>query len=294
MSTILVTGATGNVGTGVVHELRSRTATVRALVRDPAAAAARFRAAGLSDVDLAVGDFDDPASLRRALDGVDHVYLSAADGPRKVAHETAMIDAAADAGVGLIVKLSAMHADPGSRLPAYRWHGEIEAHLARSGVPAVILRPAFFMTNLLMVAGGVAHTDTLYAPTANRPIAMIDIRDVAAVAAVTLTADGHQKQTYELTGPAAVTFTDVARALGEVTGRPVAYVDLSEEAARPRFEGAGLPDWLAEHLAGVFAVIRDDGFAHTTDHVAAIIGRPGRGIADFARDHSSAFAPPSP
>jgi uncharacterized protein YbjT (DUF2867 family) len=294
MNTILVTGATGNVGSGVVRELHSQTANVRALVRDAAAAAARFRAAGLPDVDLAIGDFEDPGSLRQALDGVSHVYLSAGDGPGKVAHETAMIDAAADVGVELIVKLSAMHADPGSRLPAYRWHGEIEAHLARSGVPAVILRPAFFMTNLLMVAGGVAHTGTLYAPTANRPIAMVDISDVAAVAAVTLTADGHQKQTYELTGPVAVTFSDVARALAEVTGRPVTYVDLSEEAARPRFEGAGLPDWLAEHLAGVFAVIRDDGFAHTTDRVAAITGRPARGIADFARDHAQAFAPPTP
>ena len=82
------------------------------------------------------------------------------------------------------------------------------------GVPSGVRRPAFFMTNMLMVAGGVAATGTLYAPTANRPVAMIDIRDVAAVAAVTLTADGHDKQVYDLTGPSAVTFGDVARAIG--------------------------------------------------------------------------------
>lgn len=201
MTRILVTGATGAVGTLVVQELQARDANVRAFVRDPSTAATR-----LGDLDLAPGDFDDPASLQRALHGVDRVYLSAADGPRKVAHETAVIDAAAEAGVQRIVKLSAMHADPASALPAYRWHGEIEAHLRRSTVPTVLLRPAFFMTNLLMVAGGVAQTGTLHAPTAGRLVAMIDIRDVAAAAAVTLLDDGHTGRTYELTGPSPITF----------------------------------------------------------------------------------------
>jgi len=286
MTNILVTGATGNVGVNVVRELRARAATVRALVRDPRAAAA-----ALGDVDLAVGDFDDPGPLRRALAGIDRVYLCAADGPRKVVHETAMIDAAAEAGVERIVKLSAMHADPAALQPAYRWHGEIEAHLQRSGVPAVVLRPAFFMTNMLMVAEGVKQTGVLYAPTAGRGVAMIDIRDVAAVAAVTLTTDGHEKQTYDLTGPEAVTFSDVARAITGATGHPVRYVDLTEEAARPRFENAGLPEWLAQHLAGVFGVIRDGGFANTTEHVAAITGHAARSVDDFARDFAAAFTP---
>jgi len=286
MNRILITGATGNVGTHLVRDLQARSTPVRAFVRNPAAARAR-----LGDAELAPGDFDDPASLRRALDGVTRVYLGAADGPRKVAHETAVIDAAAAAGVERIVKLSAMHADPASPLPAYRWHGEIEDHLRRSPVPAVVLRPAFFMTNLLMVAGGVAQTGTLAAPTAGKPVAMIDIRDVAAVAAVTLLADGHTGQTYDLTGPEAVTFTDVAAALADATRHPVTAVDLTEEQARPRFAGAGLPDWLAVQLAGVFGVIRAGGFAQVTGDVEAILGQPARGIAGFARDFAAAFAP---
>ena len=291
MTRILVTGATGNVGAHVVRELRTRGADVRAFVRDPAAAAASGR---LDGVELAAGDFDDPGSLRRALDGVDRVYVSAADGPAKVAHESAVIDAAAAAGVELIVKLSAMHADAASALPAYRWHGEIEAHLRRSGLPAVILRPAFFMTNMLMVAAGVAATGALYAPTADRPVAMIDIRDVAAAAAAALSAEFHAGRTYELTGPAAVTFTEVADALAAATGRPVRSVDLTEEQARPRFEGAGHPAWLATHLAGVFGVIRAGGFERVTDQVRALTGHPARDIAAFARDFAPAFTPPVP
>lgn len=286
MTRILVTGATGSVGAHVVRELQSRTAEVRAFVRDPSAAAAT-----LGDVELATGDFDDPASLRRALSGVDRVYVSAADGPRKVAHETAVIDAAAEAGVERIVKLSAMHADPASALPAYRWNGEIETHVQRSRLPAVILRPAFFMTNLLMVADGVSRSGMLQAPTAGRRVAMIDIRDVAAVAAVTLLTDGHDGHAYDLTGPSAITFADVAAALADATGHPVRSVDLTEEQARPRFEGAGLPDWLAAHLAGVFGLIRDGGFEKATGHVRAITGHPARDISGFGRDFAAAFTP---
>ncbi|WP_433303516.1 SDR family oxidoreductase [Actinoplanes sp. CA-030573] len=287
MKRILVTGATGTVGAHVVRELHERGATVRAFVRS-----ATHVPRGAEPV---IGDFEDLASVRAALDGADRVYLCAADGPRKVAHETAVIDAAAERGVERIVKLSAMHADPASALPAFRWHGEIERHLDRSGVPAVILRPAFFMTNLLMVAGGVARTGTLYAPTAGRRVAMVDVRDVAAVAAGTLLEPGHAGRAYELTGPSAVTFAEVAAALAEATGRPVRFADLTEEQARPRFEGAGLPDWLAAHLAGVFGLVRAGGFERATDRVRAITGRPARDIAGFARDHATAFTPaPAP
>ncbi|MCY1144338.1 NAD(P)H-binding protein [Actinoplanes sp. Pm04-4] len=253
MNTVLVTGATGNVGALVVRELQARNATVRTLGRD----------------------FALPENV---IDGVDRVYLCAPDGPDKVRREKAVIDAAASHGVERIVKLSAMHADPASALPTYRWHGEIEAHLRRSGLPSVILRPAFFMTNLLMVTG----SGTLPSPTAGRRVAMIDIRDVAAVAAATLLDDGHIGKTYELTGPAAVTFAEVAEALS------VRFLDLTEEQARPRFEGAGLPDWMAAQFAGVFALIRAGGFEHVTDHVRAITGRPARDINDFA----AAFAHP--
>jgi uncharacterized protein YbjT (DUF2867 family) len=283
MNKILVTGATGNVGTHLVRELQARRAPVRAFVRDRDAAIAK-----LGDVELAVGDFADPAALRRALAGVDRVFLTAADGPQKVANETAVIDAAAAAGVQLIVKLSAIGARVGSPLPTFGWHGEIEEYLARSDVPAIVLQSSFFMTNLLMVAGRVANAGQLGAPTNGARVPMIDPRDVAAAAAAVLTTSGYERRTYELTGGKAITFEEVAQALAEAIGRPVEFVNVPEEAAPAAFKGGG-PDWLVAQLLGVFELIRQGAYARANETVRALTGRDPRTIADFARHHAKAF-----
>lgn len=290
MTTILVTGATGTVGAQVVHRLRKSGATERAFVRRPADAARILGNVDLGDVDLVRGDFDDAASVRRAVAGADRVFLTAPDGPDKVARERAVIDAAAAAGVELVVKLSALHADPDSPLPAFAWHGAVEQHLHASGLPAVVLRPSFFMTNLLMVAGGVADTGTLYAPTGGAPVAMIDPEDVAAVAAVSLLDGRPAGAPLQLTGPDPVTFGDVAAALTRAVRRPVSYVDLTAEQARPRFEGAGLPEWMQRHLAGVFDLIRAGAFADATATVHEVTGQQAGGISRFADNHAHAFA----
>jgi uncharacterized protein YbjT (DUF2867 family) len=288
--TVLVTGATGNVGSHVVRELEQRGLPVRAFVRDPQRAAER-----LGSVETAVGDFSDPQSIRRALDGVDRLFLSSADGPHKVEHEAAVIDAAATAGVRLIVKASTVNARAGSPLKPFDWNGRSEDHLRRSGVPAVTLASAFYMTNLLAVAEPVRHQGILAAPAGDCAIGMIDPRDVAAVAAVVLAADGgHVGRTYRLTGPEPVTYARVAEELGGAIGTPVRYVDLPPEAARRGLEAAGMPDWLVEHLDGVFALIRAGTFEETTDVVRALTGREPRDISVFAREvFASLTAPPS-
>jgi uncharacterized protein YbjT (DUF2867 family) len=268
--TVLVTGATGNVGSQVVAELQARAVPVRAFVRAPGQ---------LEGVEPAVGDFADPASIRRALAGVDRVFLSSADGPDKVAHEAAVVDAAAEAGVELIVKASTIGAQAGSPLKPFDWNGRSERHLSASGVPAVTLQSAFYMTNVL----AAVRDGVLPAPAGDGAVAMIDPRDVAAVAAVALSGDGHAGRTYHLPGPEAITFAEVAEVLG------VRYVDVPPEAARSGLTAAGMPDWLVDHLDGVFALIRAGRLAETTDVVRAVSGREPRDFAAFARDRLAAL-----
>jgi uncharacterized protein YbjT (DUF2867 family) len=279
--TVLVTGATGNVGSAVVAELRRRGAAVRAFVRRPAEKLG-------DDVEIAIGDFDDPGSVRAALRGVDRVFLSSADGPRKAHHEAAVIDAA---DVELIVKASTIGAQAGAALPPFDWNGRSEDHLRRSGVPAVVLRSGFYMTNLLAVAEPVRARHILPAPAGDGRIAMIDPFDVGAVAAAVLTGTGHDGRTYELTGPEAVGYRDIAAELSRVTGTHVEYVDVPPAAAREGLVASGMPDWLVQHLDGAFARFRAGEFAATTDTVAVLTGRPPRSIADFLTDHADAFAP---
>jgi uncharacterized protein YbjT (DUF2867 family) len=282
--TILVTGATGNVGGQVVRALAGRSVPVRAFVRDAGKAA---RMLG-PDVQLAVGDFADRGSLDRALDGVDRLFLACGNVPGQIDFECAAIDAAADAGITRVVKLSGPDAATDSPLIFERWHGAIEQHLAKSGLPSVLLRPRTYMTNLLAYAGGVTQTGMLFAPAGATQISFVDPRDVAEAAAEALTGAGHEGRTYTLTGPEAVTFQQVAGEIAAATSRPVTYVNVGDDDARQAMISDGLPPMVADAIVAIFASQRAGSMADTTDAVRALTGHEPRSIAVFARE---VFAP---
>lgn len=285
MNPILVTGATGTVGLHVVRELLERGVSVRAFVRGPR------RAAGvLGDrVELTTGDLADPASIRAALDGVDRVFLCSANHPQQVEHETNVIDAAAAAGIRRLVKVGANGAQVGSPLRFWDAHGRIEAHLRGSGLPAVVLHPSTYMSNLLAAAETIKHMGTLFAPAGDAKVTLIDPRDVAAVAAVLLTEDGHEGRTYPLTGPEPVTYHEVAAQLSAGIGRPVGYVDVPDPAARDGMIQSGMPEWLADQVVILWGQLRRGAAATTTDVVRVLTGHEPRTVAEFVRDHAAAF-----
>jgi uncharacterized protein YbjT (DUF2867 family) len=281
---VLITGATGTVGRHLVHLLRRRGVPVRAFVRDREEAIAVLG----PDVDLALGDLDDRASLDAAMVGVAQVFLACANHPRQAAWETTAIDAAADADVTRIVKLSARAAGIGSPVAFGDAHGRVEEYLRGSGVAHVVLRPGFYLTNLLGAADGVRH-GVLALPAAGARIAMIDPRDVAEVAAAVLTGSGHDGRTYELTGPEAVTCDDVARELSALLGRRIDFVAVPDEAATARLVADGAPEWFATTTVALFGQLRQGVQSEARDVVRALTGREPRSVADFLADHASAF-----
>jgi uncharacterized protein YbjT (DUF2867 family) len=283
----LVTGATGNAGSQVVRALRTRGVAVRAFVRDPEKARQLFA----DEVELAVGDFADGATVTRALDGVEAMLLSCADDPRRVEWETSAIDAAAKAGVGRIVKLSTIGAGPGAPVAFWDWHGRVEEYLRASRVPALVLQSSFYMSNLLAAAEQVASEGRLYAPAGDARVAMIDPRDVGAAAAAALTGAGEDGQTYVITGPEAITWAEVAAHLSSATERKVEFVDVPDEGARQALVAAGLPEFVGEQLISIFGLLRQGVAEHVTDGVYALTGSGARSFAEFARDHSHMFEP---
>lgn len=255
MSTILVTAASGTIGRSLIPLLRERRADVRA--------------------------FDRSRDPGRQLDGVDAVFLACPNVPEQVAYECAIIDAAAQARVGRLVKLSARGAALDSPVAFWDWHARIEQHLAASALPAVILRPGFSMANLLGQLDPVRAAGVLPVPAGDARVAMIDPADVAAAAAVGLTAAEVPVGVHELTGAAALGFEEVAAVFTGVLGRLVRYVDVPAEQAVGAMTQAGLPLFAAEQIGAVFAALRSGAQREVTDDLPRLLGRPGGSLRQF-------------
>lgn len=235
---MLITGGTGTTGREIIAELQRLGAKdVRALVRDPAKASF-ISEAGYEVVE---GDFDRPETLDAALKGVDRALLLTAPSPQTFVQQKAFIEAAKREGVQRIVKYSAIGADAAAAEGFGKWHGQAEDFLKESGLEWTILQPNSFMQNLLGQAAQIAAEGRIYQATGDAKVSHIDVRDIAAVTARTLAEDGHEGKTYLLTGPEALSFTDVAAKLSEATGNQIRYVPITPEQFRAGALGAGLP-----------------------------------------------------
>lgn len=280
MKNIVVTGANGTIGRRVVEDLAKRGKRVVAMVRDTEKARA-LEAAGAG---IAVGSFEDPASLERTFAEADTVVLITAANAKAAEQTIAAIDAAKRAGVRKIVRISALKADPNGPTDNTRQHGLTEAALRDSGLTYVILRPHLFMQNLFGSLPTALGQGKIFWATGDGKMGMVDTRDVADAAVVAATTDTFDGGTFELTGPASIDYHAVAAAVSRALGREVAYVPVTPEAAGEAIRGFGADEWTV-------GIIRDytrayaQGFGDfTTDAVAKITGHPPRSIDDFARE----------
>jgi len=259
-------------------------APARALVRSPEKADSIERLG----LEAALGDFEQPDTLDAAMTGCDHLFLLSPPSPHQPEQERNAIDAAKRAGVGHVVALSVLGSSPDASVAFGRWHGEIDRHLAESGLPHTLLLPSGFMQNFLASAQTVAEQGVLYGMTGETRVSYIDTRDVAAVAARVLTSPGHEGKAYALTGPEALSGDEVAERLSAATGRQVRYVDVPPDTFRA-LAGAGLPGWLVDRLIELNTMMGAGHAAGVTDEVATLLGRQPRTFEQFAAEHRAAF-----
>jgi uncharacterized protein YbjT (DUF2867 family) len=281
---ILVTGATGKVGQEVVRQLAAADVPVRALVRDPM----RASDIRLPGVEIAVGDLAAPDTLDKALSGIDRVFLLSPADPEQVTLQGNAIDASRRAGVRHVVKVS-VAGGPDSGTQIGRWHWTTEKQLESSGIGFTMLRPSLYMQETLDFAPSIAATGAFSVPMGTGEVAMVDTRDVAAVAVRALTTDGHDRKIYDLTGPEALSFDAMADLISEAIGKPVSYVHVPPEYARKQMLSTGVPRWLADDMLVLFAAFREGYGSAVSQTVEKVTGQKPRTFRQFARDCAQRF-----
>ncbi|KUN24049.1 nucleoside-diphosphate sugar epimerase [Streptomyces antibioticus] len=280
---ILVTGATGHVGSELVRRLVASGAPVRAMTRRPDEARLPSGARPV------YGDAGDPASLRAAFAGVSAAFLMSAQ-PVGTAplptHDLALAEAARQAGVRRLVKLSVLDGGAGSD-PIARWHAAAEAAVLDAAPVRTLLRPGRFMSNALQWAGRLRAGDEVAIPFADRPAASIDPADLAEIAEQALTTDEHAGMTYELSGPESLTPTQELHLLGEVLDRDLRVRPVPAEAARTGMQRYGFPPEVIDAI--MHRTLEDDRGADVLPTAAKVLGRPPRTFAQWAAAHAEAF-----
>lgn len=283
---ILVTGATGTVGSRLVKELVEKSVKVRAGVHT-LEKSGKIKGPG---VEIAEVDYAKNESVKEALKGVDSLYLLTPFVPDQVEIARLMVDEAKAAGVRYIVKQSGMAATLEPSITAGSLHREAEKLIEESGMQFTFLRPNFFMQNFLNYFGSTMRNEgKIVLPLGEGRVSYVDARDVARVAAEVLTNAGHEGMVYVLTGPEALSVMDVARDFTKAAGREITYVDAPEEAFRKTMDELGMPGWVIDSMMELHEVCRNGLAEAVTNNVEEVTGRAATTFKEFAKENAWFF-----
>jgi uncharacterized protein YbjT (DUF2867 family) len=281
---ILVTGASGNVGGMVLTKVLERGVPVTAMYRShPDALSAPPK------VGMAIADFADKDSLRRAFAGVDSLFLVCSPIPQLVEFESNAIAAAKEMGVQNLVLNSALGA--GTWIKSFpQWHTQAEQALKSSGIPYSIVRPNTFMQNITaFFAGTIQSQDAFYSSTGKARISFVDVEDIADVVAALLTQKPENK-IYELNGPEALNYFEVAERISRVCGRPIRYVDLPMAEQKKALLSNGLPEWMAQALLDLQEYYVQGNGGDLSYDIERVTGHAPRKLDQFLNNNLSAFS----
>ncbi|MEV6136354.1 NAD(P)H-binding protein [Nocardia sp. NPDC051990] len=280
---IVITGATGTIGSEIVRQLAARDVRVRAMTRNPE------RARVPAEVEVVRGDYHDLDSIAAAMTGADAAFLVGVLGPDDAETDRALVRTARDVGVRRIVKLSAIGTGDPEVGRVGTWHMPGEQAVSQSGLEWTILRPSSFASNTLSWADAIRSGQPVPNLTGTGSQGVIDPRDIAAVAVEALVTPDHSGRIYTLTGPALLTCADQVTTLATVLGYQLDVVDVPEDVAREHMIASGMSPGFADGALAGQAYVRAGGNATLTDDVRRVLGRAPRSYAEWVADHAAAF-----
>ena len=278
---ILVTGGTGNVGSAVVKELLRRGADVRVLARKQPEAGKTS-----ADVEIAIGNLLDPVSVEQAMKGVDKLFLLNAVVTDELTQALIAYGIAKRIGLKHVTYLSVFKVEEFRDVPHFASKLAVESALREFGVPHTILRPGYYMQNDLGLKDALTGPGVYPMPIGTAGIAAADIRDIAEAAAISLTEDGHDGQTYDIVGSTTISGPGNAALWSKLLGKEIKYTghdfDRFETGMREK-----MPSWTAYDLRMMFQGYFDRGFASTETEIARLaklLGHAPRSYEDFATE----------
>lgn len=277
--TILVTGATGNIGRALVECLQKTPYSVSVIAASPLGQSV----AGTPAREL---NLLSPDSAQAAMRGVKRLFLVTPAHPDMEAMTAHAVRAAQAAGVQHIVRASGAGADPKSDVAIARLQGRCDQIVIDSGITYTLLRPKNFMQNFTTFLRDMIRAGTVYSSQGEGRVPFIDARDIAAVAARVLQEpQAHVGKAYTLTGPRALTNAEALSVIAEHIGRPVQLVAISEEQAVEGMRQAGMPEAMVQAMSSLNRIIADGWVTDVTDDVSRLLGRPATAWADFVAEH---------
>ena len=282
---ILVTGATGNIGSEVLRRVLASAEPVRLLTREPTPVAAIQGRA-----DVTTGDFTVPATLDEAFRGVDRAFLVFSGGETLPELAPPVLEVAKRAGVKHVVLVSSGTISYEPPVAIGRWHLAAEQVLQATGVAWTMLRPGNFASNALRWAGSLKARGTVFVPHGSRPSSPIDPIDIGAVAAACLLESGHEEKVYNLNGPEVLTAVEQVRILGEVVGKRFTFIEVPPPEARSQMIKYGLSAVMADAVLELTSVPPLPDSLVLDPAVAGVTGRPAGTFEAWARRNAAAFS----
>ena len=280
---LLITGATGDVGSRVVKRLLECGERPRVFVRDAGKARDFFG----NGVDVFTGDLSERASLKPALEGVDALFL-VNSGPEIPRRDADAARAAKEVGVKHLVKLSSLDVEQGLAIGA--WHEQGEAAIRAEGIPFTFIRPTGFMSNLLAWALPIRNEGIVRSSTGDGRRPFIHSDDIAAVAVEALTTGQYEGQSLSITGPEALSFAEVAARIGEAIAKELRFETISDEEAGGRYAAAtGAPTVETEAHVALWRAIREGRLGRVTDTVQRVLGRKPIALDQWLVENRSTF-----